>query len=185
MSSAFIHYDSHNIVFSTKNDVKGILLQEHGFLKNFKKTLFSFLCVAFFLLSECSLSPRYTRPSDNKRDSNNVTVRKWAARVNGTANVIYQNTGLASYYGNKFEGRKTASGEIFSNSLLTAAHATLPFGTKVKVTCLANNRSVIVRINDRGPFPSKKRIIDLSQKAARELGIIKKGVARVRIEIVE
>jgi len=92
---------------------------------------------------------------------------------------------MASYYSSKFEGRKTANGEIFSNSLLTAAHPTLPFGTKVKVTCLANNRSVVVRINDRGPFSSKKRIIDLSQSAARELGIIKKGVARVRIEVVE
>lgn len=184
MSSAFINYNSRNVVFSTESNVCGILPQEHGFLKNSKMTLFAALFSAFILLFECSLSPRYTRPS-NKKAPYGAAVKKGATRFNGTANAAYQRTGLASYYSSKFEGRKTANGEIFSNSRLTAAHRTFPFGTKVKVTCLANNRSVIVRINDRGPFSSKKRIIDLSQSAARELGIIKKGVARVRIEIVE
>lgn len=184
MFSAFIYYDSHNIVLSTENNVRSILTRGHRLLKNTKKTLFTSFCVVLFLLFECSFSPRYTRPSNfNKAQS--VTVKKEAARFNGTSSVTFQNIGLASYYSSKFEGRKTASGEIFSNSRLTAAHRTLPFGTKVKVTCLANNRSVIVRINDRGPFSSKKRIIDLSQKAAGELGIIKKGIAKVRIEIVE
>jgi len=153
-------------------------------LKNIHKIYLTVLCIAILLLFECSLSPRYTR-SSNKKASFGAEIKNEATRFNGTADTAYQNTGLASYYSSKLEGRKTASGEIFSNSLLTAAHPTLPFGTKVKVTCLANNRSVVVRINDRGPFHSKKRIIDLSQSAARELGIIKKGVARVRIEVLE
>lgn len=184
MFSAFINCNGRNVVLSTESTLYGHLPREHGFLKNSKQTLFTLFCAAFFLLFECTLSPRYTRFS-NKKASYSAVITKGAAGVNGTASSAYQKTGMASYYGSKFEGRKTANGETFSNSRLTAAHRTLPFGTKVKVTCLVNNRSVIVRINDRGPFASKKRIIDLSQSAARELGIIKKGVARVRIEIVE
>jgi rare lipoprotein A len=91
--------------------------------------------------------------------------------------------GTASYYASKFEGRKTANGELFSNSGFTAAHKTLPFGTKVKVINPSNGRSVIVIINDRLPHNSS-RTIDLTQKAARELGILKKGIAKVEIILV-
>ena len=90
-------------------------------------------------------------------------------------------TGKASYYADKFNGRKTANGERFSNSRRTAAHQTLPFGTKVKVTNLRNGKSVKVRINDRGPFVSG-RIIDLSKKAARKIDMIKEGVGNVKIQ---
>lgn len=90
-------------------------------------------------------------------------------------------SGKASYYADKFEGRRTASGEIFHQNQMTAAHRTLSFGTKVKVINLANGRSVNVRINDRGPF-AQGRIIDLSKKAARKLGIISTGVAPVEIQ---
>lgn len=89
-------------------------------------------------------------------------------------------TGKASYYADKFQGRRTASGEIFRQGKLTAAHRTLPFGTRVKVTNMANGRSVKVHINDRGPFVDG-RIIDLSRKAARRLGMISTGVAPVEI----
>lgn len=88
--------------------------------------------------------------------------------------------GKASFYGDKFNGRKTASGEKFRNSKLTAAHKTLPFGTKVKVINLKSGQSVKVRINDRGPFVAG-RIIDLSKKAARRIGIIDEGVGAVEI----
>ncbi len=90
-------------------------------------------------------------------------------------------TGKASYYADKFNGRKTASGERFRNSKLTAAHKTLPFGTKVKVTNRRNGKSVKVRINDRGPFIAG-RIIDLSKKAAKKIDIDKEGVGMVRIK---
>ena len=89
-------------------------------------------------------------------------------------------TGYASFYADKFEGRKTANGEIFNQSKLTAAHKKLPFGTQVMVTNLANGRSVQVRINDRGPFVSG-RIIDLTKAAAKEIDMLGAGVARVRI----
>lgn len=91
----------------------------------------------------------------------------------------------ASYYHDKFDGKKTASGEKFSNSKLTAAHRTLAFGTKVKVTNLANNKSVIVEINDRGPF-KKSREIDLSKKAFMEITDNKNhGTLKVRIEVIK
>lgn len=88
--------------------------------------------------------------------------------------------GEASYYADKFQGRKTANGETFRQSKKTAAHRTLPFGTKVIVKNLSNGRKVKVRINDRGPF-AKGRIIDLSKKAAKKLGMLNEGVADVEI----
>jgi len=88
--------------------------------------------------------------------------------------------GGASFYGDKFNGRRTASGEKFRQSKLTAAHKTLPFGTKVKVKNLSNGRTVKVKINDRGPFVSG-RVIDLSKKAARRLGMLQTGIANVEI----
>ncbi|MFP2769351.1 septal ring lytic transglycosylase RlpA family protein [Oceanisphaera sp. KMM 10153] len=92
--------------------------------------------------------------------------------------------GMASYYGARHHGRKTASGERFNQHALTAAHRTLPFGTRVRVTNLNNQKSVIVRINDRGPY-AKGRIIDLSAQAARELNMIRAGVVPVRVERLE
>jgi rare lipoprotein A len=91
--------------------------------------------------------------------------------------------GIASYYGGRFHGRKTASGERFNQNAMTAAHKTLPLGTKVRVTNLRNGETVDVKINDRGPY-IKGRIIDLSKGAARRLGMIRSGTAKVRLEVV-
>ncbi|GIV53502.1 MAG: hypothetical protein KatS3mg039_0020 [Candidatus Kapaibacterium sp.] len=91
--------------------------------------------------------------------------------------------GVASYYHDAFDGQLTASGEPFNQNRLTAAHPSLPFGTIVKVTNLQNQRSVVVRINDRGPFVSG-RILDLSRAAAEQLGMIGTGLAQVEITIV-
>jgi rare lipoprotein A len=96
---------------------------------------------------------------------------------------VFTQIGLASWYGPHFTSHRTADGERFDGDGLTAAHRSLPLGTKVRVTNLDNGRSIIVRINDRGPF-SPQRIIDLSPRAASELGIQKAGLARVRIEVV-
>jgi rare lipoprotein A len=92
-------------------------------------------------------------------------------------------TGVASYYHNKFNGRKTSSGEIFSNEGLTGAHNTLPLGTWVKITNLKNDSVVIVKINDR-MAKWNKRLIDLSQAAARQLNYINAGLAKVRLEVL-
>lgn len=93
-------------------------------------------------------------------------------------------TGVASFYGRRFHGRPTASGERFDMNALTAAHRTLPFGTQLKVTNPRNGQSVIVRINDRGPF-SKGRTLDLSREAANRLGLIRRGHGRVELEVIE
>lgn len=94
----------------------------------------------------------------------------------------FMQVGLASWYGPGFHGNLTANGERFDMNALTAAHRTLPFNSYVRVTDLATGRSVIVRINDRGPYEAH-RIIDLSARAARELGITTDGTARVRVEL--
>lgn len=97
----------------------------------------------------------------------------------GTAG--YSQTGLASWYGKPFHGRQTASGERYDMNEMTAAHRKLSFGTRVRVTNLDNGRSVVVTINDRGPFKGG-RIIDVSRRAASKLGFLKKGITRVRVE---
>ena len=93
-------------------------------------------------------------------------------------------TGAASYYGKAHHGKRTASGVRFNMHGLTAAHRTLPFGTKLRVTCKETGKSVLVTVNDRGPYHGR-RILDLSQEAARQLGMIKRGVGQVTIERIE
>jgi rare lipoprotein A len=92
-------------------------------------------------------------------------------------------TGFASFYHAAFHGRRTASGEAFNRHALTAAHKTLPFGTLVRVINLRNERSVIVRVNDRGPL-HKNRVIDVSPRAARQLGFLAYGVTWVKLEVM-
>jgi rare lipoprotein A len=92
--------------------------------------------------------------------------------------------GLASWYGGVFNGRKTASGELYNMHAMTACHPTLPFGSMVRVVNLRNKRSVVVRINDRGDLGNEGRVIDLSRAAAEELAMTKSGLAKVRLEVV-
>jgi len=92
--------------------------------------------------------------------------------------------GFASYYNDAFHGDPTASGELYDKNELTAAHREYPFGTLVRVTNLGNGKSVVVRINDRGPH-QKERIIDISGQAARELDLVRMGVAKVKIEVMK
>lgn len=91
--------------------------------------------------------------------------------------------GIASWYGKPYHGRQTASGEKYNMNDLTAAHRTLPFGTKVRVTRLDTGQSVVVRINDRGPFV-RGRVIDLSREGAKKIGMVNDGITDVRVEII-
>lgn len=95
----------------------------------------------------------------------------------------YDKEGKASWYGQTHHGRRTSSGETFDMNGLTAAHRSLPLGSTIRVTNLTNGRSVVLRVNDRGPFVGG-RIIDVSHRAARELNFVQAGVARVRVETV-
>ena len=101
-----------------------------------------------------------------------------------TAASANQLEGIASYYADEFHGRPTSSGEVYDMHALTAAHRTLPFNTKVRVVNLENGKSVVVRVNDRGPFKDD-RIIDLSLEAAKQIGLVANGTAPVRLEILE
>ena len=111
-------------------------------------------------------------------------ARKNAARVPVPVRIGATETGIASWYGAPYHGRPTSSGEIYDQEQLTAAHRTLPFGTWVEVTDLDNGKRVNVRITDRGPFVDG-RIIDLSLAAAREIDMVRSGIARVRLKIIE
>jgi rare lipoprotein A len=123
-----------------------------------RSTLILFM---LFLLQACSTVP--TRESSH-----------WSG---------YVQSGKASFYASKFQSRKTASGERFDQNRKTAAHKKLPFGSKVKVTNIANGKTVVVKINDRGPFV-KGRIIDLSLSAFRQIGNPAQGVLKVKIEVI-
>jgi peptidoglycan lytic transglycosylase len=127
-------------------------------------------CAAGLLLTGCGTSsPRFT-------------ARETARGI--SPSVLYQLSGIASYYADEFNGRKTANGEIFDMHDLTAAHRTLPFNSIVRVQNLENGKSVTVRINDRGPFKDN-RVIDLSFAAARKLDLVQSGTAPVKLEIVQ
>ena len=100
-----------------------------------------------------------------------------------TPDVTEIDGGMASYYGDELAGNRTASGERFDPDQLTGAHRSLPFGSKVRVTNVANGDSVVVRINDRGPF-SRGRVIDISHAAARQIGMHRSGTARVKLALL-
>ncbi len=132
------------------------------------------LCIAAFLAAACAGAPGPAAgPGALAADA---TVPERTLPI-----AVYRETGVASWYGKELQGRKTASGEIFDQNGLTAAHRTLPFGTRLLVTNLENGKSVTVTVNDRGPFV-QGRILELSLGAARELGFLAQGTARVRIE---
>jgi len=125
-----------------------------------------FMLLFIVLLTSCSTSVRFSSAKWEKSDGRTELI------------------GKASYYGDEFHGRQTANGEIYDRSKISAAHKTLPFGTILKVKNLRNNREIIVRINDRGPFVAG-RIIDLSYSAAKELDMIRDGVIDVELTIIE
>ena len=130
------------------------------------------------ILTSCSTSIRFSSAKWEKSDGRTGS---------STGEVIAPGTkliGKASYYGDEFHGRQTANGEIYDRNKISAAHKTLPFGTIVKVKNLRNNREIIVRINDRGPFVAG-RIIDLSYSAAKELDMLRDGVIDVELTIME
>jgi len=123
------------------------------------------------VLASCAPWPRYTS-----------AVRPWVDSSPGSLRRVQE--GVASFYGEDFHGRKTANGEMYDMHAMSAAHRALPFNTRVLVTNLDNGKKVEVRINDRGPF-IKGRIIDLSYGAARKIGMVGPGTARVRLEVLE
>lgn len=113
-----------------------------------------------------------------------VTACSTTQPKSGGSWVGYTETGHASFYADKYENRKTANGELYKHNLKTAAHKKLPFGSKVRVTNVSNGKSVVVKINDRGPFV-KGRVIDLSKSAFSSIGKTSSGVIKVKIEVIQ
>jgi len=140
------------------------------------------------LLFLCGLSACASHPSAPPQTSRGTYKVGEPYQIDGTwyypsEDYSYDETGIASWYGQDFHGQKTANGEIFNKDELTAAHRTLPLPTLARVTNLDNGRSIVVRINDRGPF-SRARIIDVSQRAAQLLGFVQQGTAKVRVQVL-
>ncbi|MCS6807899.1 MAG: septal ring lytic transglycosylase RlpA family protein [Candidatus Kapabacteria bacterium] len=141
-------------------------------------TFFSILAV---LLYACSSSVRFATTTIKASTDEQTTARTHSPTSYETTETVF--VGLASYYGNEFHGRPTASGERYNQHELSAAHRTLPFGTMVRVRNLDNNKSVIVRINDRGPW-KQSRILDVSLAAAEALDMTRSGTAKVEITVL-
>jgi rare lipoprotein A len=155
------------------------------------------LAITVLLLQSCTSSVRFS--ALKSAESRSETIEQTAINIassqrssspqRGTDNALLSTTdmtfrGMASYYGNEFHGRKTANGERYDRNEFSAAHRTLPFGTMLKVRNPANDRSVVVRINDRGPW-KETRVLDLSFAAAQELELISFGTASVEATVMK
>ena len=139
-------------------------------------------------LGACGTGGSLFQPAPPAPGTSGVKIGK-PYKINGVwyrpqDDLLYDKVGYASWYGSKFHGHKTASGKRFDMNALTAAHTTLPMPSYVRVTNLSNRRSLVLQINDRGPF-AKGRIIDVSRRAAQLLGFSRKGVQKVRVQRVD
>lgn len=127
------------------------------------------ICIGILSVTQCAVAPRYRILPESGAMGEDA---------------LYVEEGIASYYADKFHGRPTASGEIFDMNRPSAAHKELPLGTVVRVQNLQNGKSIVLRINDRGPFV-KGRIIDVSLAAAQELDFVESGTVPVRLEVLQ
>ena len=135
-------------------------------------------------LAGCTSTPRFAGRSEERSSEHKPAAPPELSIQPNSGKVLLTLDGIASYYAHDFNGKMTSNGEIFDVNALTAAHRTFPFGTKVRVTNLENNKIVVVRVNDRGPF-KEGRMMDLSMGAAKEIDLIRTGTAHVRLEVLE
>ena len=139
--------------------------------------------IVLISLLGCTPSPRFAERGDHSKEAKTPQrIDQPGKHISGK--VLLTLEGVVSYYAHDFHGKQTSNGETFDMHALTAAHRTFPFGTKVRVTSLENKKTVIVRVNDRGPF-KEGRIMDLSMGAAKKIDLILNGTARVRLEVLE
>lgn len=139
------------------------------------KYLYGIIFLIALIFYSCSSSSRYA--VDNRENEKNRNIRS-------SRKILAIQNGQASYYASEFDGKKTASGEIYDMNKLTAAHPTFPFGTIVRVINLSNNNSIELLVNDRMP-DFKNRIIDISYAAAKKIGMIQAGVQNVKVEVLK
>tara|TARA_Y100000768_G_scaffold252558_1_gene191880 strand:+ start:1074 stop:1547 length:474 start_codon:yes stop_codon:yes gene_type:complete len=141
-----------------------------------------FILLLFFLIESCSPAPRYSSDSKNNVSSSKQTVKKNKKKTFNKNKKTF--TGVSSYYGAKFHGKLTANGEVYDMYGVTAAHKEIPLNTVARVTNLDNGKSLILRINDRGPYIDG-RILDCSYGAAKKLDFLTQGTANVKIDVIE
>jgi rare lipoprotein A (peptidoglycan hydrolase) len=147
--------------------------------KNLRELCVLALILALFVVQGCSTLSGDRQP----RTPTSFDTQAGVDKDRPAAAVQSAHVGEASWYGPGFDGKKTASGDIFDDSKLTAAHKTIPLGSKAKITNLTNGKTVEVKINDRGPFV-EGRIVDLSHAAAKSLGLTERGIAKVQIDLL-
>ena len=157
---------------------------------------YKIICFLIIFLISCTSSPRYAPNQVKKSSEKTRKFKQNSTRYNNSSKTNFSNTnkeydrskkilkGISSYYGSKFHGKLTANGEVFDMYGLTAAHKTLPLNTIVRVTNLENEKMLILRINDRGPYIGN-RILDCSYGAAKKLDFVNSGTTEVRIEVIE
>lgn len=149
---------------------------------------FFLVLIMFFTLQGCISFVRFASKDKGKEkeygDKENIIITEIDPERSKNLKVLYSEEGYASYYSYEFHGKKTANGEIFDKDKPSAAHRTLPLGTIARITNLKNGKSIILKINDRGPFKSG-RILDVSYAAAVQLDFVNEGVTKVRIEVLE
>ena len=141
----------------------------------------SFICSIYWIVGCASNLPErggYSRETGHYSQANNPQVNAILP-----AALPSEEIGLISFYGEKFQGKRTASGEKFDKNGFTAAHRTFPFGTKIKLTHIGNGKSIMVRVTDRGPS-DRKRMLDIPFAAAQHLGMIQEGMAKVKMEVL-
>ncbi len=147
------------------------------------------ILVSSLLVYACASTPRFTerestgRATPTRSSAESSTKDVQPARV-PSGKILLTLQGVVSYYADDFHGKQTSNGETFNMNDLTAAHRTFPFGTRVRVTNLENNKSVIVRVNDRGPFV-EGRIMDLSLAAAKSIDLMKSGTTEAKLEVLQ
>ena len=144
------------------------------------------ISVFLFFFYGCGASPRFTSDESNNRNKEVEVHKNNNSEITETTDreVLGTETGVASFYSEKYNGKQTANGEIYDMNAMTAAHINYPFETVIRVTNLSNNKSVVLRINDRMP-DYNGRIIDVSRKAAEELDMLISGIAKVRIDVLK
>lgn len=153
-------------------------------MKQFAKSMLfksKFLILILIILQGCAIAPRYATGNTKFSTSKKVKSFKTSKKEGKQRKIT---TGISSFYAEDFHGKLTANGEVYDMYGLTAAHRTMPLNTICRVTNLANDRSLILRINDRGPFV-KGRILDCSYGAAKKLDFVNEGTAKVKIEVIE
>ena len=150
-----------------------------------KSIVFKFLFTTFLclIINACSAAPRYTSDESKSPIKSNIKTPSLSAKNKNNKHRRVMK-GVSSFYAEDFHGKLTANGEVYDMYGLTAAHKTLPLNTIVRVTNLLNNKSLILRINDRGPYV-KGRILDCSYGAAKKLDFVKNGTTDVKIEVIE